>query len=201
MKRPFPNRSLAVALLLSWAAMVGLAASAEAAEEVPGAVSTLPSSSDAGAASAQVQPSASEEASNSFYSAGGFPSLSFGGEEQGPKLDLYGFIDFTYSQNLSRGDSPFDTFPHFGSFAVGNINLYAAGDLGGGFRSLLELRFLYLPHGAITPVVGGPADRVDTNVPDYADLERPLRWGASKSNACSSSTKPRSGWPSKPANS
>jgi hypothetical protein len=95
-----------------------------------------------------------------------------------PKLELYGFIDFTYTKNLDGPDVPYDKFPHFGSFAVGNINLYAASDLTHGWRSLLEVRLLYLPHGsdgAFSP--NGSISRTDTNVGDYNDTQRLLRWG------------------------
>jgi hypothetical protein len=95
-----------------------------------------------------------------------------------PKLDLYGFVDFTYTKNLDGPDVPYDSFPQFGSFAVGNINLYAASNLSAKFRSLLEVRLLYLPHGAdgaFSP--DGNISRADTNVPDYNDTQRLLRWG------------------------
>lgn len=95
-----------------------------------------------------------------------------------PKLDLYGFVDFTYTKNLDGSDVPYDKFPHFGSFAVGNINLYAASNLTRGWRSLLEVRFLYLPHGndgAFSP--NGSISRTDTTANDYNDLQRQLRWG------------------------
>lgn len=95
-----------------------------------------------------------------------------------PKLDLYGFVDFTYTKNLDGPDVPYDAFPQFGSFAVGNINLYAASNLSSKFRSLLEVRLLYLPHGAdgaFSP--DGNISRTDTNVGDYNDTQRLLRWG------------------------
>jgi hypothetical protein len=113
--------------------------------------------------------------------AGGFYSgVSEEGAESNdaPKLELYGFVDFTYTKNLDGPDVPYDSFPRFGSFAVGNINLYAASNLTRGFRSLLEVRFLYLPHGAdgaFSP--NGSITRTDTNVSDYNDQARLLRWG------------------------
>ena len=95
-----------------------------------------------------------------------------------PKLDLYGFIDFTYTKNLDGSDVPYDHFPQFGSFAVGNINLYAASNLTRNWRSLLEVRFLYLPHGADGPFSSnGRISRNDNNVGDYNDTQRLLRWG------------------------
>jgi hypothetical protein len=95
-----------------------------------------------------------------------------------PALDLYGFVDFTYTKNLDGSDVPYDKFPHFGTFAVGNVNLYAASNLGGGWRSLLEVRFLYLPHGADQEFnQNGSVGRTNNNTADYNDFQRQLRWG------------------------
>ncbi len=119
-------------------------------------------------------------AEDSFYdgSSGESALQSFASVEQGPKLDLYGFIDFTYSQNVMPRGSPFDKIPHYGSFAVGNVNLYASGELSARFRSLLEVRLLYLPHGSNSQTEPGqPVIRYDTTTTDYTDYERPLRWG------------------------
>jgi hypothetical protein len=89
----------------------------------------------------------------------------------GPKLDLYGFADFSYTHWLD-GEIP-GVKP---SFAVGNLNLYLATDFGSNWRSLAEVRFLYLPNGAAPAGELGGAP-LDTSVPDHADIQRPLRWG------------------------
>lgn len=105
------------------------------------------------------------------------------GEEEAPtpdapSLDLYGFIDFTYTKNLDGPDSPYSKFPAYGTFAVGNLNLYAASNLSRNWRSLFEVRFLYLPHGADTGFSqNGSVGRVSDEVSDYTDVQRPLRWG------------------------
>lgn len=127
---------------------------------------------------AELGPVESGGGNDDFYGNGAGSLGTFEALEQAPKLDLYGFIDFTYTQNLNQGDTPFDTLPHFGSFSVGNINLYASGELGNGFRSLLEVRLLYLPNGTNDrDLSGSAAERFDTTTYDYADFERNLRWG------------------------
>jgi hypothetical protein len=90
------------------------------------------------------------------------------------KLDLYGFIDFTYGYAVKDFalDDPYD------SFAVGRFNLYLASELGDNWNSLAEVRFTYLPHGANTfDATTGAQSRTDTTVGDYTDLNRPLQWG------------------------
>ncbi|HET9955357.1 MAG TPA: hypothetical protein VFQ61_12670 [Polyangiaceae bacterium] len=96
------------------------------------------------------------------------------GSDEG-KLNLYGFSDFSYFLPLRRGIgiTPYPTF------YVGNLNLYMATDLGADFRSMVEVRFSYLPHGATPLAADGftALPRVNNTAPDYTDLGRPLRWG------------------------
>ncbi len=87
----------------------------------------------------------------------------------GPKLDIYGFADFTYQHWLSETT----TRP---TFFVGNFNIYLSTDFGSNWRALSEIRFLYLPHGG-SPGGALVGERIDTTVADYADISRPLRWG------------------------
>ena len=90
------------------------------------------------------------------------------------KLNLYGFADFTYTSQLGHYNfaSPYATF------AVGKLNLYAAADLGDDWRSLFEVRFMYLPNGSTQlSASGAPPPRTDTSAGDYTDLGRPVKWG------------------------
>jgi hypothetical protein len=89
------------------------------------------------------------------------------------KLDIYGFVDFTYHHRLAD----FAFSPPYNSFAVGNFNVYLSSELGDGWRSLAEVRLTYLPHGNQTADATGTFNRTDTTVGDYTDLGRPLRWG------------------------
>jgi len=92
------------------------------------------------------------------------------------KLNLYGFTDFTYSTQVGHS---FDLGSPYSSFAVGKLNLYAAAELGDNWRSLAEIRFMYLPNGT-SPASSDPSvvpPRTDTTVGDYTDLNRPVKWG------------------------
>jgi hypothetical protein len=88
------------------------------------------------------------------------------------KLNFYGFADFTFTQPV--GDSSLT--PNRNSFAVGKLNLYSAAELGDDWRSLAEIRFMYLPDGS-TQLGLNQAPRTDTTTTDYTDLNRPVKWG------------------------
>src|SRR4029079_2880246 len=92
------------------------------------------------------------------------------------RLNLYGFSDLTYTKTVSAGSFGYPV----SSFYIGNLNLYASGELGDSWRTLMEVRFTYLPNGSIPTAQAFspmPPPPTDTAVPDYADLNRPLRWG------------------------
>jgi hypothetical protein len=100
------------------------------------------------------------------------------GDDAAPDLRVYGFIDFTYQDLLMSGDSPFYLFfEENGSFWIGNLNLYLDGKISERFRTLAEVRFLYLPNGASDSLTPQDAPRTDTSSADYADVNRDLRWG------------------------
>jgi hypothetical protein len=91
------------------------------------------------------------------------------------KLNIYGFIDFTYTQRLND----FSLASPYPTFMVGNLNLYAGAELGDGWRTLTEFRLLYVPNGTVPPDQTFLPDptRADTTVGDPGDFGRPLRWG------------------------
>lgn len=111
------------------------------------------------------------------------------------RISLYGFADFSYAFELDKSKEIY-THP---TFSVGHLNLYMASELGDGWRSLAEVRFLYLPNGSGTAWAintGSPGDyasarlaaasynvalaRTNTTVPDYtepAGVQNPVRWG------------------------
>lgn len=90
------------------------------------------------------------------------------------RLNLYGFTDFSYSTPIGNSGLAATN----SSFAVGKLNLYAAADLGDSWRSMAEIRFMYLPNGS-TGAMGAypPPARTDTSTNDYTDVGRQVKWG------------------------
>lgn len=101
--------------------------------------------------------------------------------DDGGKVNIYGFADFTYTQLLSDR-SAFNATTHpYGSFYVGNLNIYLNSDLGHKWRSLAEFRLTYLPDGVgkTTSDSAGNSvyDRTSTAYPDYTDFNRNTKVG------------------------
>jgi hypothetical protein len=92
------------------------------------------------------------------------------------RLDFYGFADFSYARIL--GDSA-TASRSTSTFSVGNLNLYMASELGDEWRSLVEVRFLYLPNGG-TPSASLLGPSTDTTTYDNSDFGRPVQWGGIK---------------------
>lgn len=94
----------------------------------------------------------------------------------GPAVDtsihLSGFADFTVVGGLNAAARA--TGDEYRSFAVGNLNLYLSKNLNENFRTMIEVRFMYLPNGAGSAYGAAPAS---TLVTDYADFNRVIKWG------------------------
>ncbi|MCA9551269.1 MAG: hypothetical protein KC933_14630 [Myxococcales bacterium] len=103
------------------------------------------------------------------------PLLPDLGDDSGDdfRLRVYGFADFTLSRTFLPEGSGFEAFVvDKSTFYVGALNTYFDSSFDD-WKSLIEIRFLYLPHGS--PVADG---RVDTTVVDYADIYRDVRYGS-----------------------
>jgi hypothetical protein len=92
------------------------------------------------------------------------------------QFSLYGFADFTYLTQLGKTSV---TSSPYSSFMVGNFNVYFSTEFERHWRSLAEVRFLYLPHGAQagTDVLQIDPNRIDTSVVDGSNFQRVMRWG------------------------
>jgi opacity protein-like surface antigen len=91
------------------------------------------------------------------------------------QFNLYGFADFTFLTQLGRTSV---TSSPYSSFMVGNFNVYFSTEFERHWRSLAEVRFMYLPHGAQAGTVDQlDPNRIDTLVVDGSNFQRAIRWG------------------------
>lgn len=97
-----------------------------------------------------------------------------------PALSLYGFADFGITKPFMRDDSVLGLYvaPR-ATFMVGNINLYVDSQISRRARSLIEVRFAFMPNGApsVDPTTAR-VTRVNTAVTDYRIFGRPTQWGS-----------------------
>ncbi len=93
-----------------------------------------------------------------------------------PRLSLYGFADFNYVKTTYDDDSLNNSFANNrGDFQVGNLNLYLDSEIAPSWRSLIEVRFTYLPNGSAARYAETPGT-TNTEVADYSSFYRPTRW-------------------------
>jgi hypothetical protein len=111
-----------------------------------------------------------------FEELGSLSSMSE--ESEGPQLDIYGFMDFTYFHVLADDES---TWPELlqpkPSFYVGHVNVYFNSKISTFWRSLLEVRFTYLPQGKETINPDGTTTVFDATAPDRTEGNIPIPWG------------------------
>ena len=91
---------------------------------------------------------------------------------------LGGFADFGVARLFVPDDSIWHKIegPWQKSFAIGNFNLYLSKNINESFRTMGEVRFLYLPNGTISEEPG-VISRYNGMAADYNDFNRPLSWG------------------------
>jgi hypothetical protein len=96
-----------------------------------------------------------------------------------PKLELYGFADFSYFHVLAGERNVLRQYVSaYPSFYVGHLNLYLSSQLGDRWRSLAEVRFVYTPTGDDdTSAPDGTFPAPDNTANDYAELQRTFAWG------------------------
>jgi hypothetical protein len=163
-----------------------LPAEAGASVTAPAAPATPPAgrAPDAGATAAVATPGAAPDAPAAM------PETSegdgFAGEassnmvtEEGPKLEFYGFADFSYLHVFGSKDNVNKQYvAPYPRFYVGHLNLYMASTLGERWRSLAEVRFTYSPVGDDDKqAADGTFPVPDTNAIDYAEFQRNFSWG------------------------
>jgi hypothetical protein len=86
-------------------------------------------------------------------------------------LRLYGFADISFSYMFNSALGPL--FGESPLFSVGNFNLYMAADYNERWRSLAEVRFLFLPAATVDATL----KRVSTETYDNANIGARVEWG------------------------
>ncbi len=81
-------------------------------------------------------------------------------------IKLSGFMDFGVSR-VFQANGYLQILDRNESFAIGHANVYFASDITRRLRSLLEVRFTYLPHGVDSDGDGQPNSAA---VPDYTNI-------------------------------
>jgi len=176
----FPSLARAQAEGEATATAVGSepAAPAPATAESPAALPTaaLPATVSVPAALPATEDDAKADAAAEAEAAAATEAVSHASSEETDqvRLNLYGFTDFTFSTPVGNAELA----SGYSSFAVGKLNLYAAADLGDSWRSMAEIRFMYLPNGSTGSLNAyPPPPRTDTSTNDYTDVGRPVKWG------------------------
>ena len=162
-----------------------LPAEASASVTAPAGPATAPAAAqapDAGAAAAAPgaapdAPAAMPETNEGDGFAGEASSNMI--TEEGPKLEFYGFADFSYLHVFGSKDNVNKQYvAPYPRFYVGHLNLYMASTLGERWRSLAEVRFTYSPVGDDDKqAADGTFPVPDTNAVDYAEFQRNFSWG------------------------
>lgn len=99
-----------------------------------------------------------------------------------PSLKFYGFADFNALQYVELTPKWENTLAKELSFYVGRLNVYMEGDIAPGWKSLIEVRYMFIPNGAT--IMGTYTDpiantgRFNGIATDYSDSDRPIAWGS-----------------------
>ena len=99
-----------------------------------------------------------------------------------PSLKFYGFADFNALQYVQLSPKWENTLAEELSLYVGRLNLYMEGNIAPDWKSLIEVRYMFLPNGAT--IMGTYTDPVANTgrfngiAADYTDSDRPIAWGS-----------------------
>jgi hypothetical protein len=155
------------------------------AEEVATGVATPPVAEPVDPPAAKPPPTAdagglpeTSDADGTFATDAASASSMMVGEDT-PKLELYGFADFSYLHTFGADDNVLRHYVGpYPRFYVGHLNLYLSSTLGDNWRSLAEVRFTYSPQGDEDRAApDGTFPVTDTGAVDYAELQRTFSWG------------------------
>jgi hypothetical protein len=98
-----------------------------------------------------------------------------------PSLKFYGFADFNAFQYTDLSAKWKNTLPDPVSLYVGKLNVYMEGNIAPDWKSLIEVRYMFIPGG--TDIAGTYTDpiantgRYNGITPDYTDSDRAIAWG------------------------
>lgn len=107
-----------------------------------------------------------------------------------PSLKFYGFADFNVTRWMNLSDQWKNQFPETLSFYVGKLNLYMEGNIAPDWKSLIEVRYMFIPNGS-GPAHGSASNRnfSDSYIDpisntgrfngvtgDYTEIGRPVDW-------------------------
>ena len=101
-----------------------------------------------------------------------------------PSLKFYGFADFMVQKYILLSDPWKGALNDNLSFGVSHINLYADADIAPGWKSMIEVRFLFQPDGATSGNIGhstldplATSGRTDSATHDFYDSSRVVDLG------------------------
>jgi hypothetical protein len=98
-----------------------------------------------------------------------------------PTLRLYGFADFNATRFIGLSDRWKNVLQQPLTLYVGKLNVYMEAHIAPEWKSLVEVRYLFVPNGSTVP--NGYLDplastgRYNGVTADYSDSGRPIAWG------------------------
>jgi hypothetical protein len=161
--------------------------------QAAGATTPSPLPSKDSSAVAQGQQQAEDAAADSAASAeiaqvNAEATSAEGASNETSRINVYGFADFNFMAPLTKGSN---VAVGHSTFAVGHFNLYLGSELGKGWRTLSEVRFLYLPDGNdphyVISAGGAPTGTTFSTTgarqesvvydPTQPSVQSPIHWG------------------------